>query len=270
MKASGYDTFRSKAPGGKEIAECLATVGAGLDVLDLGCGTGAFFTHLRNLEPRSMLATDLNEAMVDKAKKVAMELTGTNDWVQATLTDHLPECSFDFIFCGQVIQNLTSEPEEAPGARAGFYQEIMRLLKPGGKLVLTTRLVPPGGRWSDLYWYADPEVLPEAVANMEAMVPEDPVAELRETGFENVELFMSEDRMIRADAYKNPSHLCDPAFRAGDSFFQHVHLKNELPQLLENVARLDKAGELEAYVDKRFALCKGLGQVATLSAVRPM
>merc|ERR1711966_134251 len=143
------------------------------------------------------------------AKAKAVELTGSDDWVLSGFSDVLPSAGYDLIFCGQVIQNLTSDPQEAPAARARFFAEIMRLLRPGGRIVLTTRLVPDGGRWSDLYWYADPDVVPEAVANMEAMVPEKPVAELEQAGFVQVSQQASADgdTMIRNDAYKNAAHV---------------------------------------------------------------
>eukprot|EP00656_Telonema_subtile_P005059 TRINITY_DN12299_c0_g1_i2.p1 TRINITY_DN12299_c0_g1~~TRINITY_DN12299_c0_g1_i2.p1 ORF type:complete len:309 (+),score=75.64 TRINITY_DN12299_c0_g1_i2:21-947(+) len=244
-KAAGYDTFRSPAPGIEEIVACLEDLPAGLDVLDLGCGTGAFFEHLYNLNPVSMLATDVNEAMVEKAKAKAQALTGSSDWVITSFTDHIAAASFDFIFCGQVVQNLTSDPSKAVEAREGFYNEIKRLLRPGGKLVLTTRNVPEGGRWSDLYWYADPEVVPEAVKNMECMVPENPVSELERVGFTDVKRAHSVCKMIRSDAYLEPDNVSNPAFRAADSFFQHVDLKEELPQLLENIEKLRAEGTLE-------------------------
>lgn len=188
QKAASYDTFRAPAPGLSKILGCLSQSAKGLDILDLGCGTGSFFKHLHALEPRLMVGIDPNEAMVDKAKAKAIELTGSGDWVLSGFSDVLDSHSFDLIFCGQVIQNLTPDPSEAPAARARFYAEMMRILKPGGRVVLTTRLVPSEGRLSDLYWYADPAVVPQAVESMESVVPKDPKMELELAGFADVSL----------------------------------------------------------------------------------
>jgi len=271
-KAASYDTFRAAAPGLPQILSCLQKTPAGLDILDLGCGTGAFFKHLYALKPASMVGIDVNEAMVAKAKAKASELSGSGTIeVLSGFSDILESERFDLIFCGQVIQNLTSDPAEAPAARGRFYAEMMRLLKPGGRVVLTTRAVPEGGRWSDLYWYADPAVVPQAVESMESVVPVDPKTELEQAGFAEVthQAAAADDTMIRADAYLDPSHVSNSAFRSGDSFFQHVDNKGELGQLLENLDRLKADGSLAQYVEKRAARSRGQGQVATLEATRP-
>lgn len=272
QKAVSYDTFRAPSPGLSQILECLHHLATGLDILDLGCGTGSFFKHLHALEPKSMVAIDVNEAMVNQAKAKAIDLTGTGDWVLSGFSDILDSHSFDFIFCGQVIQNLTSDPLRAPFARARFYQEMMRLLRPGGRVVLTTRLVPTGGRWSDLYWYADPDVVPQAVESMEGVVPNDPKAELELAGFVDVTAHASvaTDTMIRPDAYKVASYVSNAAYRAGDSFFQHVELKGELGQLLRNIANLEASGKIVEYTEQRVAMSKGKGQVVTLMAFKPL
>ena len=44
---------------------------------------------------------------------------------------------FDFIFCGQVLQNLTREAEKAQAARLDFLRNCHRVLKPGGKVRAT-------------------------------------------------------------------------------------------------------------------------------------
>ena len=38
---------------------------------------------------------------------------------------------YDLVFCGQVLQNLSRDPAEAEIRRKQFYQEILRVLKPG-------------------------------------------------------------------------------------------------------------------------------------------
>ena len=271
-KASAYDKFRAYSPGLTQINQTLSKIPPNLRILDLGCGTGAFFELLISLSPSSISGVDANANMIEQAKIKAHALTGNSDWVSQGTTYDLTSSSYDLIFIRQVIQNLTTDPTVAQSYREKFLREIFRLLVPNGSVMLTTRLVPDNGRWSDLYWYADPEIVPESVKNMESMVPKNPKRELESVGFIDVKQYESFgcDHMIREDAYWLASNLKNSDFRAADSFFQHVDLKGELGLLLDNLDRVESEGRLEEYVKKRGELSKGSGHVATLYAVKPL
>lgn len=275
-KASGYDTYRTTGPGEAAISKYLCKFqNSGVDILDLGCGTGAFFEQLLMLCPNSLDAMDPSDAMINAARKRTTDLL-------TKLPDDMPKprifkgssldgksCSYDLIFCGQVVQNLTSDPAKAEQLRHELLVDTMRLLRPGGCLILTTRLVPPEGRLSDTYWYADPAVVAAAVRAFEAVVPQDPVAEFQRAGFVDAELTVSPDRVIRKDAYLNPDNLKIKDFRAADSFFQWVEHFGELEKLLEFHDGLKAANTQEQYVEERDELSEGNGHVAVIVGFKP-
>ncbi|KAK3266154.1 hypothetical protein CYMTET_6942 [Cymbomonas tetramitiformis] len=245
----------------------------GLKILDLGCGSGAFLAELASLRPKLLDALDPNQAMIDKAlERVRISpLVGAEEvHIRRGDITGLDASSYDVVVCAQILQNLTPDPERAPGARATFLSQVLRLLKPGGKLVLTTRAVSTGaaGRWSDLYWYADPAVVPRAVRIMERMVPRDPLAEMARAGFSGCKLLASKDTVVRPDAYLEPFSVKNPSFRAADSFFQHVR-SDELRSLLANIERRAASETLDEYVRSRDALREGNGHVATIVGYKP-
>lgn len=264
-KAAMYDTFRFPSPGMDVICKALA-VEPGLTVLDLGCGSGAFLPNIVNAcKPGELVAIDPNQAMViqalERVKKQPLAVEKLD--IRSAGVQELEATKYDVVFCAQVLQNLTTIPESAMAKRKNFLSEIYRILKPGGKAVVTTRFVPPGGRWSDLYWYADPAVVPNAVQLMETMVPKAPLDELKDVGFVECQMASSGDTVVRSDAFLDPRHLDNPAFRAADSFFQHVD-ENELAALLKNRSDHEKAGTLEQYVKERNALRNNNGHVVCL------
>lgn len=293
LKASSYDQFRFTSPGQDVLQPVLTALAPGLAILDLGCGSGAFLNELAALEPRVLDAIDPNQAMVDKSlarvetspilsvavlnkydKTTAPDANSENNRMvlnvhQGDITN-LPSSFYDVVFCAQILQNLTPDPAQAAAARQLFLTQIRRVLKPGGKLVLTTRAVSPGvnGRWSDLYWYADPLIAPRAVAAMEAMVPVRPLEELVHAGFEHATQLLSRDLVVRPDAYSNSTNLKNSAYRSADSFFQHVHT-DELGAMLRNIESRHREGTLKEYMHNRDALRGEMGHVAVLVASRP-
>ena len=275
-KASSYDTFRAPSPGWNAIQQALKTVPSELVILDLGCGSGAFLSELIALHPSILEAVDRNLAMINIATRKVPTMSAISpstriDIRQEKHVSQLLSAKYDIVFCAQVLQNLTPNPLEAAAARLSFMKQIHRILKPGGKAIVTTRAISPGkeGRYSHLYWYADPAIVPVAVRTMELMVPREPLVEMSQAGFISNELLPSMDTVVRFDAYLHPQNLQDPAFRSADSFFQHVK-DTELNALLQHINQLDKQGSLEQYAHDRDALRGGHGHVVTLVGHKPI
>jgi 2-polyprenyl-3-methyl-5-hydroxy-6-metoxy-1,4-benzoquinol methylase len=116
------------------IERVLADVGANGDVLDFGAGTGQFTSRLLEAGAyRSVSGADL----FARASTLSPEIR----WVQADLNDPLPlpDQSFDLIVAAEVIEHL-----ENPRAMC---REIFRLLRPDGRVVLST---PNNESWRSL------------------------------------------------------------------------------------------------------------------------
>jgi SAM-dependent methyltransferase len=114
----------------RTVAE-RAGVLAGQRVLDYGCGDGALLGILARRAKGA--AVDLHgydpNALGIELARSALELHG----VRATLhtsTGSIPDGFFDCVVCTEVIEHAS-----APGA---LLDQIARMLKPGGRLVITT------------------------------------------------------------------------------------------------------------------------------------
>ncbi|WP_240902228.1 class I SAM-dependent methyltransferase [Wenzhouxiangella sp. XN24] len=102
---------------GKLIALGFVPDGAGRTALDVGCRSG---TQSQWMEQRGYTVTSIDINRVYEQCQVVDVNNGLP----------FPEASFDLIWCSEVIEHLVS-PE-------AFVSECNRVLKPGGRLVLTT------------------------------------------------------------------------------------------------------------------------------------
>ncbi len=129
-----YDTYLgpllfefSAADMAQRVAEAL---GRPARVLEVACGTGISTRHLANTLPdgTEILATDLNEAMLDHAARVNGDLPGVT-YTQADALDlFFEDTSFDAVVCQFGVMFF---PDKAKGM-----SEMTRVLKPGGVLAL--------------------------------------------------------------------------------------------------------------------------------------
>ena len=100
----------------------------GLDVLDLGCGVG-FFGGLAAKRGARVVGLDFSEAALRIARKeqIGMPLIRGD----ATCVP-FPDNCFDRVLLNDIIEHLA----EVPGRR--MIQEIFRILRPGGQLIVDT------------------------------------------------------------------------------------------------------------------------------------
>jgi SAM-dependent methyltransferase len=106
-------------------------------VLDCSCGTGQLAVGLVGLGMQ-VVATDASAAMVRRTEQLAAESgaslrTARAEWGE--LTDHFHDTSFDVVFC---VGNSLHHAEGVSGRLAAL-GSMSRLLRPGGRLVLTSR-----------------------------------------------------------------------------------------------------------------------------------
>jgi 2-polyprenyl-3-methyl-5-hydroxy-6-metoxy-1,4-benzoquinol methylase len=124
--------YETKYQNGTEIArsskrlalDCIP-VGTPLDVLDVGCGAGVNSLVIASKGHR-VRGTDISEAAIQRYR--AHGFQGNVADLEQGIDE--PAGSVDLVFCSEVIEHLTSP--------SVLVSEIIRLLRPGGLLVLST------------------------------------------------------------------------------------------------------------------------------------
>ena len=104
--------------------------GSGLDILDFGCGPG-FFSVLLAEEGHRVWGGDLSEGMVARARELAARLPASSRPVflrSENVLGRFPDSSLDGVVCRNVTWTLPDP--------ARFYRECLRVLRPGGTLLV--------------------------------------------------------------------------------------------------------------------------------------
>jgi len=100
-------------------------------VLDIGCGFGWFELYALDQKVKEIIGLEINEEALSTAKKY---ITNPNVKFMTGNAIHLPfeKEVFDTIVAWEVIEHIPKNTEKR------MFQEIFRVLKPGGKLYLST------------------------------------------------------------------------------------------------------------------------------------
>ncbi|SOC51077.1 class I SAM-dependent methyltransferase [Ornithinimicrobium cerasi] len=117
--------------------DALGLLPSDAHVLDCSCGTGQLSVGLA-IRGMEVAATDASEVMVRRTQELAQEfgtLVRTLRAAWEELPDHFDDGTFDAIFC---VGNSLHHADGASG-RLGALQSMARLLRRGGRLVLTSR-----------------------------------------------------------------------------------------------------------------------------------
>ena len=141
-----YDLMNRLMTGGMDGRWRRRAVRAALDgtgarggiVLDLGTGTGDLARDLRRAGVARVVASDFARPMLVAGRRKAGVDDGALRWLLSDAL-HLPfaDDSFDAVTSGFLLRNLTSLP--------AAFAEMLRVLRPGGRLVaLDMTHAPPG------------------------------------------------------------------------------------------------------------------------------
>ena len=107
----------------------LRSVKEGDTVLDIGCGVGVFTKLVKDTYPEcNVWGIDISDKAIEANKLKNPDITYLQGYIGRL--DFLPEEKFDVIFCGETIEHL-DEPSV-------LFNEAFKLLKKGGKLIITT------------------------------------------------------------------------------------------------------------------------------------
>ena len=107
----------------------FGSLGPGMRVLDVGCGTGRFAVPFHELAGASVTGLDMNTSMLARARE--NDSGKCIDWVEGR-AEKLPfrARSFDVVFMVYVIHQIEEKSK--------VISEAYRVLRPGGRLVLLT------------------------------------------------------------------------------------------------------------------------------------
>lgn len=140
-RASNYDAATEFEAEHHREAIHLANIHEGQQVLEVACGTGRATVDLAQVvgDRGRLDALDLTEAMLDKARAKVQKrgLSSRVHFNQGNARElPYPNAAFDFLYNGYMFDLIPLE---------GFtpiLKEFLRVLKPGGKLVLVNMSKP--------------------------------------------------------------------------------------------------------------------------------
>ncbi|GIX50610.1 MAG: demethylmenaquinone methyltransferase [Limisphaera sp.] len=125
----------------------LAAVGPGDRVLDVCCGTGDVALRLARCGAE-VVGVDFSGAMLEVARRRARRRRTVADcirWIQADAMDlPFPDAAFDAVTIAYGLRNLADW-------RAGL-RELIRVTRPGGRVVILDFGKPERDRWRHLYF----------------------------------------------------------------------------------------------------------------------
>jgi ubiquinone/menaquinone biosynthesis C-methylase UbiE len=109
------------------LLKLIGLRGEGLDVLEVGCGSGYGAMLLFTLRPRSYVGIDLMPEMIDLAKKQP-SLENAEFLVMDAADMRFPDRSKDLVVIFDILHHIPKWRE--------VVKECHRVLKPGGKMFL--------------------------------------------------------------------------------------------------------------------------------------
>lgn len=129
-----YEDQKVKVMFGPLARATLDSVNVSADdiILDVACGTGIVARSIRKkVRPTaSIVGTDLNEGMIEMARRITRDAASSFDWHVADVTNLPFETgTFTAVFCQQGIQYFPDED--------AALAEMRRVMAKGGKLVMT-------------------------------------------------------------------------------------------------------------------------------------
>lgn len=261
-----YD--KTRVPVGSEIIlGCLSLLprkDSGLELLDAGCGTGAYSEAVLS-HVGSIAAIDMSAGMLAtaRAKLAKAEAAGRIGFHRGSITS-LPfeDESFDAVMINQVVHHLGDTAENAFANLGLVLREVSRVLRRGGGFLLNHCAHE---QLRHAYWYN--ALIPEALERCCAhFAPLETVRELMaKSGLAYHGAFAPLDAICQGEAYRDPQGPLSSAWRAGDSIWAHA-TEAELDRVEKTIADLEARGEMDAFLAENDARRAAIGQITILFA----
>lgn len=181
-----------------------ATLESGEHVLDVACGTGLLTSEAARLVGAAgqVVGTDLSGRMIDTARRVAPP-NASFQRMDAQKLD-LPAASFDAVLCSLGLMYV-------PDPLAAI-SEMLRVLRPGGRVVLAVWGERSQCGWAPLFEIVEAEVSSEVCPLFFRLGQQDQLADLCARA--GLEVF-DYRRLKSTLAYPNARQACDAAFLGG-------------------------------------------------------
>ena len=162
------------------IAQSLKPLVNRKRVLDIGCGVGDWCYLAAQYGAKSVDGFDIQEEMVELAKQATSHLNNVHIQVGDAADMPYDDASFDVAISLFVTCNLS------PKAFEKHFQELYRVLVPGGKAVL---LMPTDWSHSRLYTKieVDPDTVENDIAQILAKIPKYPTIAQVTEAFKDVD-----------------------------------------------------------------------------------
>lgn len=234
---------------------------SGSDVLDAGCGTGAYAEAVA-ARVGSLTLLDASEDMLSVARRKLGSAQGLEYEVGHLQALPFDDSSFDALMTNQVLHHLGDEEGGDWTEHEKVFSEYGRVLRPGGVLVVNTcsqRQLREG------YWYYSlipvaAELLRRRYAPL-AVIDRQAAA----NGLNVVGRFVPVGAAIQGPAYLDGSGPLSASWRLGDSTWSLVDAE-ELRAMAEQITALDRRGELDAFVAEHDAGREAIGQITFVVA----
>lgn len=180
----------------KDYATLVPLLREGLQVLDVGCGTGAISAGIARYvgAAGSVIGIDNTESFIRSGEKTYRDVSSLK-LIHADLFNYQPEEKFDLVVAARVLQWL-SNPVEA-------LRKLGSLLKPGGQLSILDY------NHEALEWQPEP---PESMrafyraflkwrsnAGMDNRIAENLADYFKEAGFHSLEVFVADEVSRKGD-----------------------------------------------------------------------
>ena len=122
--------LKPRAPALKKIIKQHFPENRDINILDLGCGHGAFIYFMREAGYKNTVGIDRSPAQVEEAARLGIDGVKVGDIMDTLKTT--PGGTQDLVICYDALQQFT-RPELFP-----IVDEIYRVLKKGGKFIIHT------------------------------------------------------------------------------------------------------------------------------------